>query len=129
MACQRSARNGWFIGLLEYWRSDSDMYDVQLAFSRDGKTWQRPQPRSTFIPLSREWNKCSTNCAHSGPCFLNEMMAFYISGSSIAHHGTTTRKEAPSAWRRWRRTVSALGRHDRRRLDRHDPHRSGRAGT
>ena len=83
-------RNGWFIGLLQYWYSDQDFFETQLAFSRDGWLWQRPQPRSPFISRGYDWNQCGSNCAYNGPLFLNEQMAFYFSGSNTAHHSSTT---------------------------------------
>ena len=33
-------RNGWLIGLLEYWRSATDTLELHLAYSRDGRRWQ-----------------------------------------------------------------------------------------
>jgi hypothetical protein len=83
-------RHGWFIGLLQYWRADQDTFDIQLAFSRDGKVWHRPQPRTAFIGPTYDWNRCGNNCAYNGPIYLNEQMAFYFGGNSTGHHSTTT---------------------------------------
>ena len=85
-------RHDWFIGLLENWRADTDVMEVQLAFSRDGKHWQRPQPRVTFIGPTYDWNQSWNNCASNGPIFLKEQMAFYFGGNSVGHHFSTTRR-------------------------------------
>ena len=79
-------RHGWFLGLLEYWRSDVDTIEVHLAFSRDGRRWSRPQPRRPFIPASFPWNAKWSSCASNGPLYLNEQMAFYFGGRWTSHH-------------------------------------------
>jgi hypothetical protein len=84
-------RHGWFLGLVQNWRSDQDVFDIQLCFSRDGKVWERPQPRGPFIAPTYDWNRGNTATPSNGPIYLNEQMAFYIGGGSTAHHSTTTR--------------------------------------
>jgi len=84
-------RHGWFIGLLEYWRSESDCIEVHLAFSRDGRRWERPQPHVPFIGASCPWNAKWTSCAGNGPIYLNEQMVFYFGGRLTSHHYDSAR--------------------------------------
>ncbi|MDO8587524.1 MAG: hypothetical protein Q7T82_10850 [Armatimonadota bacterium] len=79
-------RNGWYLGLLEYWKRQIDIAEIHLAFSRDGKTWMRPYPRAPFIANACYWNKASMNCANNGPILINEQMVFYFGGRPIAHN-------------------------------------------
>jgi len=79
-------RNGWFLGLLEYWRSSIDDIEVQLVFSRDGRTWQHPTPREPFIAPIYEWNRKWNSCASNGPIIINEQMVFYFGGRNTSHH-------------------------------------------
>jgi len=79
-------RNGWFFGLLEYWRSAVDTIEVNLVYSRDGKNWKHPSPRSAFIAPSYHWNRTWSTCASNGPIVINEQMVFYFGGRWAAHH-------------------------------------------
>lgn len=82
-------RHGWFVGLLEYWQSDTDTIDVHLAVSRDGRNWQRPW-RQPFIAGTYPWNRRWSSCASNGPIILNEAMVFYFGGRMTSHHYTTS---------------------------------------
>lgn len=79
-------RNGWYFGLLEYWRSAIDTIEVHLAYSRNGINWYRPSPRSAFIAPTYEWNKTWSTCASNGPIIINEQMVFYFGGRWAGHH-------------------------------------------
>lgn len=79
-------RHGWFLGLLEYWDSDSDVIEVHLAFSRDGVVWQRPWPREPFICAAHDWNRTWSSCASNGPIIIDEQMVFYFGGRWVSHH-------------------------------------------
>lgn len=78
-------RNGWFFGMLEYWRQAIDTVEIQLAISRDGRNWLRPYPRPTFLGNENHWHSKSIYCANSGPIIMNEQMVFYFGGRHIAH--------------------------------------------
>ncbi len=79
-------RNGWFFGLLEYWRSSIDTIEVHLVFSRDGKSWTRTYPRVPFIAPTYEWNSKWNSCASNGPIIVKEQMVFYFGGRWTSHH-------------------------------------------
>jgi hypothetical protein len=82
-------RHDWFLGLLEYWQSDTDTIEVHLAVSRDGEHWQRPC-RRPFIAATFPWNRKWSSCASNGPILLNEEMVFYFGGRMTSHHYTTS---------------------------------------
>ena len=46
-----------YLGLLERWYDNPDVIELQLAWSHDGKDWQRPQKRSAFLGPAFPWNK------------------------------------------------------------------------
>ncbi len=79
-------RNGWLLGLLEVWRSAVDAIEVQLVFSRDGRSWQHPYPREPFIAPTCDWNRKWNSCASNGPIIVNEQMVFYFGGRFVSHH-------------------------------------------
>lgn len=79
-------RNGWFFGLLEYWRSATDTMDIHLVYSRDGRNWQHPYPREPFIAATYDWNRKWNSCASNGPIIINEQMVFYFGGRFTSHH-------------------------------------------
>jgi len=78
-------RHGWFLGLLEYWRSDVDVIETHLAISRDGRQWQRPC-RVPFIAATCDWNRAWSGCASNGPIMIGEQMAFLFGGRRTSHH-------------------------------------------
>lgn len=78
-------RHGWYIGLLEYWRSSIDTFEIHLVFSRDGKRWSRPHPRTPFIAPAFDWNRTWNSCASNGPIIINDQMVFYVGGRWTAH--------------------------------------------
>jgi len=84
-------RNGWWIGLLEYWDSLNDCIETHLAVSRDTKRWIRT-PRKPFIAATHDWNRCWSICASNGPIILNEQMIFYFNGRANAHHWDTAHR-------------------------------------
>ena len=79
-------RHGWFLGLLEYWRSDVDCIETYLVFSRDGISWKHPEPRRPFIAAQFDWNRTWSSCASNGPVVMNEQMVFYFGGRWVSHH-------------------------------------------
>lgn len=79
------ARNGWHFGLLEYWHSDEDRLEIHLAYSRDGKTWSRPEPRIPFIASQYDWNRKWNSCASNGPLIIGTKMVFHVGGRWSGH--------------------------------------------
>lgn len=79
-------RHGWYIGLLEYWRSAADVLETYLVVSRDGKKWLHPTPRRPFIGASYDWNRTWSSCTSNGPIIINEQMVFYFGGRWTSHH-------------------------------------------
>lgn len=78
-------RHGWFIGLLEVWRSGTDVMEVHLALSRDGVHWLRPQPREPFLAPAFDWNRAWNTCASNGPLVIGDQMVFHFGGRDLAH--------------------------------------------
>ncbi|MHB9034524.1 MAG: hypothetical protein ACYC6L_15940, partial [Anaerolineae bacterium] len=78
-------RHGWYLGLLEYWRSSVDIIEVQLVFSRDGSQWRHPEPRQTFIAATYDWNRAWSSCASNGPIDIGDQMVFYLGGRWTSH--------------------------------------------
>lgn len=79
-------RNGHYFGLLEYWRSAIDTFEIHLVHSRDGANWTRPSPRAAFIAPTYDWNRTWSSCASNGPIIINEQMVFYVGGRWTSHH-------------------------------------------
>lgn len=79
-------RHGWFIGLLEFWHSDTDTIEVHLAVSRDGRRWQRPTVRAPFIAGVHAWNRRWSSCASTGPLALGDQLLFLFGGRFTSHH-------------------------------------------
>ena len=78
-------RNGWYLGLLEYWDRTTDVIQVHLVLSRDGRNWSPPTPREPFIAASFDWNRKWSSCASNGPVVINEQMVFYFGGRWTSH--------------------------------------------
>jgi hypothetical protein len=74
-----------YLGMVERWRDNPDVIEVQLAWSHDGKQWQRPLERSTFISASFPWNKAWNTCASNAPIQLGNELLIYFGGRSGAH--------------------------------------------
>lgn len=79
-------RHGWFFGLLEYWRSATDVIETYLVLSRDGKQWMHPEPRAPFIAATYDWNRTWSSCASNGPILIGDQMVFYFGGRWVSHH-------------------------------------------
>lgn len=86
-------RNGWHIGLLEYWKSALDEIQVHLAVSRDGKKWIRPRAGVPFIIAEHAWNRKWNSCASNGPLLIGDRMAFYFGARSVAHSYDSLRQD------------------------------------
>jgi hypothetical protein len=76
-----------YLGLLKVYDTASDRCDVQLAFSRNAKHWQRPN-RAPFLPNSP--NKGDWDCGNldppQEPIRVGDEFWFYYSGRSTLHN-------------------------------------------
>jgi len=82
---------GMYIGLLERWYDHPDVIEVQLAWSRDGLGWKRPQVRRAFIGPTYPWNKGWNSCANTPPIRMGNQLWFYFGGRTSAHGRETPR--------------------------------------
>lgn len=76
---------GMYLGLLERWYDHPDVIEVQLAWSRDGVSWRRPQVRRPFIGPTYPWNKGWNSCANTPPFRVGNQLWFYFGGRTAAH--------------------------------------------
>ncbi len=76
---------GLYLGLLERWYGNPDVVEVQVAWSRDGRQWQRPEKRSAFIEPRFPWNRRWNSCAGTPPIREGNQLWFYFGGRSAAH--------------------------------------------
>ena len=74
-----------YLGMLEHWYDNPDVIEVQLAWSRDGRQWQRPPVRQAFIGPKYPWNKGWNSCANTMPVRVGNQLWFYFGGRSAAH--------------------------------------------
>lgn len=86
-------RHGWYIGLLEYWHSSIDRFDIHLAVSRDGKSWLRPNRTAPFIKPEYDWNRKWNNIASNGCIIVNEQMVFHIGARRVGHNYDSVHKD------------------------------------
>jgi hypothetical protein len=78
---------GIYLGGLERMYFSPDKLDVELVFSRDGRQWQRPRTRPSFIPVGPEgsWDSDWTNLPANAPILRENHLWFYYSGRTGAH--------------------------------------------
>jgi hypothetical protein len=74
-----------YLGMLECWYDTPDLIEVQLAWSRDGRQWQRPAARQPFLAARYPWNKGWNSCANTMPVRVGNQLWFYFGGRSAAH--------------------------------------------
>jgi hypothetical protein len=74
-----------YLGMLERWYDNPDLIEVQLAWSHDGRNWQRPAVRQAFIGPQYPWNKGWNSCANTAPVRVGNQLWFYFGGRSAAH--------------------------------------------
>jgi hypothetical protein len=80
---------GYYFGVLTM-HDETGKFNQQLAFSRDGLTWQRPW-RGYFIAAGPEgtWDSGMV-LGPVDPIVLDRELRFYYGGFPIIHHGTDT---------------------------------------
>jgi len=77
-----------YFGLLRMYHTDSDVVDIQLATSRNGKHWDR-SIREPFIPTSSEkdsWDFANNAVPSTPPICVGDELWFYYSGRSTLHN-------------------------------------------
>jgi hypothetical protein len=82
-----------YLGMLERWYSVPDVFEIQIAWSYDGRDWHRPERRSAFIGPRFPWNKAWTTCANTPPIREENQLYIYFGGRSGAHQ-----REAPQSY-------------------------------
>jgi hypothetical protein len=65
--------------------------DIQLAVSRDGRTWSRACDRQVFLPLGAEgsWEPDYSEINHAGPLLVGDELWFFYRGSILEKHRGT----------------------------------------
>ncbi len=78
-----------YLGLLWVFHTDADTIDVQLAWSRDGRRWQRSGARNAVIELGPEgsWDAGMILTVQS-PIVLDDEVRVYYSGWEGGHEET-----------------------------------------
>ncbi len=79
---------GVYFGLLRMYHTDSDVVDIQLATSRNGKHWDR-SIRTAFIPTTpREgaWDRANNAVPSTPPVRVRDKLWFYYSGRGTLHN-------------------------------------------
>lgn len=77
-----------FIGLLRMYHTQSDVVDIQLATSRNGRHWERPS-REPFIPTGAEkgdWDFGNNSVPATPPIRVGDELWFYYAGRSTLHN-------------------------------------------
>lgn len=79
--------------------------DVQLASSRDGKTWQRSTPRTYVLPRGPEgrYDGGSILSTADKPVVTDEEIFVYYTAMTTSHGGPMPPKEMSVGLARWRR--------------------------
>ena len=74
-----------YLGLVERWKGNPDVFEIQLAWSHDARQWHRPQVRSPFIAPRFAWNERWTSSVNTPPVRVGNTLRFYFGGRSRAH--------------------------------------------
>ncbi len=77
-----------YLGFLRMYDTETDKIDIQLAASRNAKSWQRPL-REPFIPTSPkrgDWDFGNNAMAKNPPLRVGDELWFYYSGRSTLHN-------------------------------------------
>jgi hypothetical protein len=77
---------GMWVGFLDVFHSVSNTMDVQLLYSRDGRTFHRVHPGRPWLPHgeSESWDRCMVN-AFGGPVEVDEELWVYHGGARNHH--------------------------------------------
>jgi hypothetical protein len=84
---------GYYFGLLQVYHSaTTETIDIQLAFSRDGKNWDRLPQRDTFLGLGLRHGQGKDFDAGmvivDKPVFIGDEIRFYYTGYNRPHNDT-----------------------------------------
>jgi hypothetical protein len=83
-----------YVGLLKIYHLDTDRCDVQLAFSRNAKHWERPD-RSAFLANAKQPGGYDYgNIDDAGdPIAVGDQLWFYYSGRSTLHEEKSSKPD------------------------------------
>jgi hypothetical protein len=80
---------GIYIGLVQVFHNHPDdcTLDIQLAVSRDTKTFERVGDRAPFVPLGGvgEWDRFNLSLANNPPIEVGDDLRFYYGGRTYRH--------------------------------------------
>jgi hypothetical protein len=81
---------GLYLMFPSLFRHREDTLDIQLAVSRDGAKWTRPDREAAFIPLGQPANfdGGSLYMGNGGCLRTGDELSFYFSGSTLKHNET-----------------------------------------
>ncbi len=74
-----------YLGLVERWMGNPDVFEIQPAWSHDGLRWHRPAPRKPLIAPQFPWNERWNSTVNTAPIGVGNVLRFYFGGRSRAH--------------------------------------------
>ena len=76
-----------FMGLLEVYHADIERLDTQLAYSSDGRRWQRVRRREVALPRGGEgsWDSHWVAPTLNPTLMVDDRLLFFYSGTSTKH--------------------------------------------
>jgi len=74
-----------YMGLVERWQGNPDIFNIQPAWSHDGLQWHRPVDRKPLIAPQFPWNERWNSSVNTAPHHVGNMLRFYFGGRSRAH--------------------------------------------
>jgi len=76
-----------YLGFVQCLHTSTDINDVQLVSSRDGRCWSRTQPRDTFIGTGRssDWETTWISFSSSPPIAIGERLWLYYEDRNASH--------------------------------------------
>ena len=74
-----------YLSLVERWRGNPDVFEIQPAWSHDGIQWHRPADRKPFIGPQFPWNERWNSSVNTAPVRVGNTLRFYFGGRSRAH--------------------------------------------
>ncbi len=77
--------NDMYLGLVERWMGNPDVFEIQPAWSHDGAAWHRPVVRKPLIAPKYPWNERWNSTVNTAPIRVGNMLRFYFGGRSRAH--------------------------------------------
>lgn len=92
---------GVYVGMVQmfYGLSDQGNLEIQLAISRDGREFERVEPRVPFIPEGQigEWDRFNISLGCMPPVYVDDEMWFYYGGRTYRHGPYNGKDTGPSS--------------------------------